>query len=229
MNTLHELISSNNVHHAYVLVGERSHIREHLFTFLEQNLNVRVLGNPDFSYAEFPTFTIDAARNLAVSQSRKDIGCDRKFFVLAVDGMTEESQNALLKMFEEPTPGTHFFIIAPQNNFLPTFLSRIQLIHVAGEVGVVSKNKKDQKEESILTKTLPERLALVGKLATDISDEKKTKQHAITLVNIIEAELIQQGIEKQARALTACENARAALFSRGAMIKMILENLMLQI
>jgi hypothetical protein len=84
--------------------------------------------------------------------------------------------------------------------------------------------------ESILDMLIADRLALVAKLAGDISDEKKVKQDAVDLVAQLETELVNKNdIEKYAKKLKFCEFARNALFSRGAMTKMILENLMLQI
>ena len=55
------------------------------------------------------------------------------------------------------------------------------------------------------------------------------KQNAIDLVNQIETELVSYGVEKNVLQLKECQFARKALFSRGAMIKIILENLMLNI
>ena len=183
------------------------------------------MGNPDFLSYDFNTLTIDEARDISRIQERKGFAdgneTARKFFVVGTNIITDEAQNALLKVFEEPTPGTHFFILASQNTYLPTFLSRLSVIRT-------EKGKSESKDE-FLKKSLSERLVLVTKLAGDISDEKQVKQDAIDLVNSIEAELFEHDLESNAKALRECQFARTALFSRGAMIKMILENLMLQI
>lgn len=217
-------IDSTNLHHGYLLIGEREFIKKSLFDFLESELKVDTAGNPDFLYFDFNTLSIDEARELASMQERKGFGENtepsKKIFVVGTNIITEEAQNALLKVFEEPTPGTHFFILVSQNTFLPTFLSRLVVIKL-------SNNQVES--EKITEKSLPERLALVTKMAGDISDEKKVKQDAINLVNSIERELASHGVEKNSHALKECRFARNALFSRGAMVKMILENLMLQI
>lgn len=228
MDTFLEQIDTNNLHHGYLIVGEREVVKSDLFGFLEKKLNVETQGNPDFLYFDFNTLAIDEARDIARMQERKAFGEEKgkdpnpskKFFIIGTNIITEEAQNALLKVFEEPTPDTHFFILVSQNTFLPTFLSRLVLIQT---------NSKTGSQEKIIEKSLPEKLALVAKLAGDISDEKKIKQDAINLVNVIENELAKDGVEKNAYSLKGCQFARNALFSRGAMIKMILENLMLQI
>ena len=224
-------ISSNNLHHGYIIFGDKTTNKESISRFLENVLHIEIVGNPDVSYFDYTTLAIDDARLLAESQARKGFGKEKnnapgkKIFVISLDTITHEAQNALLKIFEEPTPGTHFFILASQNTFLPTFLSRLQVV----EFERAQERTLESGEESILGKSLSERLAFVTKLATDISDEKKTKQDAIKLVNQVENELVRAGTVDNHDALSECQFARNALFSRGAMVKMILENLMLQL
>ena len=234
-----EHITSDNIHHGYLIVGDREANKLSLLDFLQKDLDISITGNPDFSFTEYNTLNIEDARALTETQTRKDFGGSKKIFILAAHIITEEAQNALLKVFEEPTPGTHFFILATQNNFLPTFLSRLQVIRAdttgfrvlpSQSFGKASKAGMTGEYESILDMPIAERLALVTKLAGDISDEKKVKQDAVDLVVHVEAELVAKNdMEKFAKELKECEFARTALFSRGAMTKMILENLMLQI
>jgi hypothetical protein len=235
-------INIDNLHHGYLIVGDRGENKKSFFDFLENKLKIKTIGNPDFSFFDFNTLTIDEARDLAIMQTRKGFGqakmsshsaiakdddffVSRKFFVISTNIITEEAQNALLKVFEEPTEGTHFFILVSQNTFLPTFLSRLLVIDNSRQFTV-----DGQESTEILNKNIVEKLALVAKIAGDITDEKKVKQDAIQFVSQIENELIQSGgVEKYSNQLKACEFARTTLFSRGAMVKMILENLMLQI
>ncbi len=226
-------INPDNLHHGYLIVGDREGSKNTLMQFLADELDVTMVGNPDFSFSEYNTVGIDEARALAEVQGRMGFGGEgnshkapgtsygKKVFVISTNIITDEAQNALLKVFEEPTAGTHFFILVSQNTFLPTFLSRLVLIQA-----------QDVKQETseVLRIPIAERLAMVTKLAGEISDEKKVKQDAIDLVNQIERELLEDGgVEKHAEALRECAFARTALFSRGAMIKMVLENLILQI
>jgi hypothetical protein len=81
----------------------------------------------------------------------------------------------------------------------------------------------------LLKKSLAEKMALVKEIVQGIADEEKTKQDAVALLNQIEAELYQSGVEKSSRGLEICEQARASLYDRGAPVKMILEQVMLSV
>lgn len=225
MNIFLKKINPNNLHHAYLIVGDRELAKKELFDFLEKELKIKTVGNPDFLYFDFNSLSIDEARELGRVQERKVFSDDnsaKKIFVIGTNVINIEAQNALLKVFEEPTERTHFFILASQNTFLPTFLSRLAVISFTDD--------QRQWNESFLEKSLPERLLFVGKLAGDISDEKMVKQDAIELINNLEDELLENGgVEKNAKQLKECQFARNALFSRGAMVKMILENLVLHL
>src|SRR5579864_4048086 len=102
--------NSESLHHAYFFVTHK--VKEtisELKDFLEEHLGIKTQGNPDFQHLEFRTLTIDEARRVAEAQERKDFSARRKIFIIETDFITEEAQNALLKVFEEPTAGTHFF------------------------------------------------------------------------------------------------------------------------
>src|SRR3989344_1690986 len=132
--------NSDQLHHAYFFVAHKVEEEvEKLKHFLEEHVGVKTVGNPDVTHHQFKTLTIDDARALATSSERKSFGLDmsrvpldieqsRKIFIIEVDFITEEAQNSLLKVFEEPTAGTHFFIISPQDILLSTLRSRMQVI-----------------------------------------------------------------------------------------------------
>ncbi len=224
---------SKNLHHAYFLVGDVDEIFSKLKVFLEREVQVKISGNPDFWSAKFDSLTIDEARVISESTERKSFESNpltssgspaspaRKIFIILADFITEEAQNALLKVFEEPTVGTHFFIISPQDILLPTLRSRMQII------GCESLDGEDVKVDLILGLKLKDRLAKVKEITDGISDEENTKQDAISFLNQIERELYEKGVEKSAQSLKICESARASLYDRGAPIKMILENVVL--
>src|SRR3989344_6763834 len=219
--------SSKNLHHAYFLVGDGEEIFLELRGFLEEKVGVKTLGNPDFWYGKFNTLNIEGARGIAESQERKSFKShlearlpSKKIFIIQTDFITEEAQNSLLKVFEEPTKGTHFFIISPQDNLLPTLRSRMQVI--------MSKMPFDSKSK-ILNLGIADRLEKVKEITDMIKDENQTKQDAINFLNQIEKELYEEGVEKNHESLKICEQARAGLYDRGAPVKMILENVVLNI
>ena len=226
---------SGHLHHAYFLVGDTEIIFERLVSFLNKNVGVKISGNPDFWRGKFTTLTIGDARQVADLQERKSFAGNgnplghpmskwhkwqRKIFIIQADFITEEAQNSLLKVFEEPTSGTHFFIISPQNILLPTLRSRMQTIYHSMEA---------RPSQGILDMKMKKRLEKVKEIVDGISGEEKTKQDAIALLNQLETELHDSGVEKSSKSLEICEHARASLYDRGAPIKMILENVMLSI
>jgi hypothetical protein len=211
---------SNYLHHAYLLVGEISSISKKLLSFLEKDVKVKISSNPDFWFGNFETFNIENAREVIERAGRKNFSEGKKVFIIATENITEEAQNSLLKVFEEPTTETHFFIISPQNILLPTLRSRMQII-------LSAENKKSS--ESILKMKLTERLEKVKEITEGISDEDKTKQDAINFLNEIETELYENDLKDSVSALKVCQLARDSLYDRGAPIKMILENVVLSI
>jgi len=227
---------SGTLHHAYFIVGDSS-VLLLLNTFLEEQVKIKTRANSDFWHGKFATFTIDNARSLASSQERKAFGENlevtrdstkghnegKKIFIIETDFITEEAQNALLKVFEEPTAGTHFFIISPQDTLLPTLRSRVQIIEFE------SSQIKKLESESILALTLAERMVKVKEITEGISDEEKTKQDAITFLNTIEKELYEKGVEKYSKSLAITVAARESLYARGTPIKMVLEHVVLTI
>lgn len=212
---------SGDLHHAYFLIGNAEEIFQNLKDFLEEEVGFKTAGSADFWHGKYNTLNIENARLIAESQGRKDFVLGKKIFVIETDFITEEAQNALLKVFEEPTVGTHFFIISPQEVLLPTLRSRL--------VVELCESESNKKTKSVLNMELWERLEMVKEITEAISDEEKTKQDAITFLNQIEKELYKQGLEKNHKSLAVCEQARASLYDRGAPVKMILENLVLSI
>lgn len=213
--------NSGSLHHAYYFVEhELETAVKNIKNFLSEVVGLQVQGNPDFFHKKYENFTVDDASHLSKSESRKDLGGDKKIFIIETDFITEEAQNALLKVFEEPTPGTHFFIISPQDILLPTLRSRMQVyVSVSG----------DESFQSILSKNLKEKMDIVKEITDGIKDEEKTKQDAISFLNQVEKELYVDGVEKNADKLNVCVETRASLYDRGAPIKMILENLVLSV
>lgn len=225
MNIFREKINKENLHHAYIVIGSIDLLRNDLNNFIVGDLNIKIIKNPDILYFEYNTLGVDDTKDLIEIQNmhsfydnKEDEIKNKKIFVISLNMITNEAQNALLKVFEEPTPNTHFFILAPQNIFLPTFLSRVHIF------------TDNIKNEGVLLedKNIGEHMSEVSKLALDISDDKKVKQDAIIFVKKIEMRFVSDPI-KYYKELKLCEDTRKAILSQGAMIKMLLENLILQI
>lgn len=141
------MLHPDSLHHAYICTGDTTKATEYLISFLEKDLSFSRQANPDYVFLEIPTLSIDEARNLKVIHSKKPFG-ERRIFLIKTDSVPVESQNALLKLFEEPEPGNHFFIVIERPVLLPTLRSRIQLIDFEQEKSSAKKflamNKKER-------------------------------------------------------------------------------------
>ncbi|KKT75412.1 MAG: hypothetical protein UW71_C0003G0006 [Parcubacteria group bacterium GW2011_GWB1_44_7] len=216
-------LSVSELHHAYLVTGERRATHLALNRFFENELKLKIQGNQDFLFAEHDTFTIDEARMLKNWQSKRPASGERKFFVLALNGATHEAQNSLLKVLEEPTAGTHFFLIAPTADlFLPTVRSRLFIVKFNDE----SKKSETPLVEKFLKSKIGERLTFAKLFADEIADGKKTKTDIVKFLDAIELALRDKPFVEAA---VFKELLQAKIFLRGRTpaVKMILENLSL--
>jgi DNA polymerase III delta prime subunit len=121
----------NNLHHAYLIEGEKEEIISELFEFIE-SIGINTKNNPDFIHISQDSFKIDDAKNLKSQSNEKAISYNlsngqmgKKVFVISINSFLSDAQNTLLKMFEEPIENTMFFLIIPDTAImLPTLLSR---------------------------------------------------------------------------------------------------------
>jgi DNA polymerase III gamma/tau subunit len=82
----------------------------------------------------YETFGVDEGRELKEAQLSKSFGGGKKIFVISFETITVEAQNSLLKVFEEPTPDTHFFLISRTGSrLLPTLRSRIVFLQTESD------------------------------------------------------------------------------------------------
>jgi DNA polymerase III delta prime subunit len=228
----------NLSHHAYGIVGSGA-VSLELISFLEGEHGVVARGNPDVFVQKYEVLTIDDARKLKElhatrpfsSRDGNDGKGGRKFFILEIDSITHEAQNALLKIFEEPNEYAHFFlIIQSEELFLPTLRSRLFMVRTKRDLGQGSEGslrtgdaKVDKNLANFLSSSKAERLVLVDKLAADISDDKKPKSAALDFCADLSKHLHNDGVEKNAIALAAIAKVESYLRDRAPSIKQLLE------
>lgn len=122
--------NTGSLHHAYAIVGQRDMVKNSLLLFFEQTLGIVLRGNPDIWNETYDTLGINEARTIRAHQTKSTASdATKKIFILSATAITHEAQNALLKIFEEPTRDTHFFLIIPDMEMLlPTLRSRLTVI-----------------------------------------------------------------------------------------------------
>lgn len=125
---LFENIDTINLHHAYLIEGIRDEVIGEVLAFVK-SLRVEVENNLDFSHISIDNFKIDEALDLRRMGTEKSFTAERKIFVLSANTFSLDAQQALLKLFEEPIPNTHFFVIVPETDALiRTLISRFHLL-----------------------------------------------------------------------------------------------------
>jgi len=214
------------LHHAYCLEGERGELFSKLRDFFESQLNFLTKGNPDFWYGEFDTFGIDDGRLLKVMASRRPLDSvqGKKIFVIAFNFITREAQNSLLKTFEEPTEGTHFFIITPSSEILlPTLKSRLFLISPPNIQTSDVRIFRGGNMESFLAACGSERIKMLKKMI-----DEKDKAGAISFLNDLEV-CLRERYDPQKMGtgepfiFEEIRKCRSYLHDRAPSVKMILE------
>ncbi|HEU5114507.1 MAG TPA: hypothetical protein VFT82_01940 [Candidatus Paceibacterota bacterium] len=212
-----------NLHHAYFIEGERQAVLSEIEAFLSDAFGIERSGHPDVHYAEYESLGIDESRELQGMQAVRPVMGDRKIFIIATDSITSEAQNSLLKVFEEPTPGTHFFVISSSERILlPTLRSRMVVVSHAssGKRGAVASAR------NFIEMAPKSRLELVAPLI-----EEKDKAKAEEFLQAVIAELSKGGLKKAGpkRAAAVREIILLAKYlkDRAPSVKLILERVAL--
>lgn len=114
------------MHHANLLVGTR----EWAFSIIPE---AELIEGPDIFVTHYERMSIADVRTLIYEAGLRPVVREYRTFVLIVDSVLHEAQNALLKLFEEPNAHTLFFFIIPREDILlPTLRSRFHVLGVQG-------------------------------------------------------------------------------------------------
>ncbi len=214
--------NKNLEHHAYLLESDGGLSLDELKKIVVEKFSLGGAGHEWF-LKSFETFGIEDSRALKEMQSRKSNPEELKIFILKTSFFTGEAQNALLKVFEEPTEGTRIFLVAPKSaGILPTLRSR--LFNLGGVNS--SGGGDDESAMKFLSGSAPERLKIIKKMA-----ENKDKASAAALLNALEkilgGEIATNLSREEIFVLEEVRKGREYLFGRAPSIKMILEHISL--
>lgn len=217
---------STHSHHAYVMQAERT---SDFLEVLGRHGDFSIIGNPDVTIVNVESLSIDNARDikdraLLIPRSGKNV------VIIAADFISEITQNALLKVCEEPPQQTVIYIVVPNVGvLLPTLRSRLHTIKT--DSGATTPTEILAKK--ILKASLAERLELISPLHDNDEDENK-KGEALHLLNALQEVLQTKEFRPKdnaeyARIMNLFEQTRADLHQTGAMMKMLMEALVLTI
>lgn len=196
-----EHLDKDNLHHAYLIEGVKDEIVPEILTFCE-NINIKTSGNLDFCHISIDNFKIDEAFDLRAMSVNKGFGTTKKIFLVSVNSFSLDAQNVLLKMFEEPVPDTHFFLIVPDvNALLKTLVSRFYLISSKSDSGEAIKEA-----EKFIAMSDRDRLDFIKELLVEAEDEDEegneivaqdsTRSKAIKFLNALETVLHKKTLSR---------------------------------
>jgi len=204
-------IDFNNLHHAYLVVGQREEAEKALHASFEAR-GFLLKGSPDFFLWRGDLFGIEEARDLSEKAVRSSF-TGRKVFFIAPGRITHEAQNALLKTFEEPVQETNFFLVArDEASVLPTLLSRMRVINLESRAGEGSDAEK------FLSASLKARLDLARRMA---EQEESLPDFLDRLLKVLHSR------KASLRSLERVHAVRIVSETRGAAARLILEHLAL--
>lgn len=220
-------IDSKKFDHGYLLCGDGELCRKAAFeaagVILARKGNLE--AHPDFLYQKFEAFGIDDSRALKEWASSRPFFGSGKIAIMEIFSLSVESANALLKIFEEPNAGVHFFVISPSAEvIIPTLRSRLTVIRLGSstsnsEVGLPGSGSA----EEFLKLPSNNRLESIKKILTD-------KIKAVEFLNELEVYLERMigGAQLWPRkALKEVQESRRFVFDRSPSLKMIMEHLVL--
>lgn len=168
-------LDRDNLHHAYLIEGEREVVLPQILEFVA-GLGMKVLGNPDLYQVFFDSFKIEDARNLRKDTQEKSASSGKKIFIIYANSFLIEAQNTLLKMFEEPNQDVHFFVITPSKDvLLHTLVSRFYVI----------KNDDRLNDTKLalefVSSSLLKRLDMIKSLLTEEDDESIDSPRSVSI------------------------------------------------
>jgi hypothetical protein len=180
MFTKKPYLVKNNLHHAYLIEGNKEEITSEILEFFKGDEVIHIT---------LDSLKIDDARNLKSLTSEKANTEGKKIFIITTNSILREAQNTLLKVFEEPIENTHFFVVMPNKSaLLPTFVSRFFVIQGQKDMDDVAAQKfiklPAQKRIDFLKELLaePEEEDLI---------EDSTRTKALRFLDSLEAALHQ--------------------------------------
>lgn len=214
-------INPEKLHHAYFLEGDTEQVLPSLLSFFEKELEIIQNGNPDMKVESYETFGVDEGRELKEAQLSKSFGGGKKIFVISFETITVEAQNSLLKVFEEPTPDTHFFLISQSGSrLLPTLRSRIVFIQTESDSAPdLLKAKK------FISASISERLKMIEPI-TEEKNKKEAKEFLSELATVLRnRKPLEKFSLEDSAILQDVLRAHDYLSDRSPSVKMLLEHI----
>lgn len=231
--------NKGDVHHFHLLEGNRQEIESELVEFLSEEFGIDPNDKSLFFFHDFDQIQVGDSRALSMQAQIKTPEGKKMVFLIFANSINHQAQNALLKMLEEPSARTYFFMVLPRTDgLLPTFKSRAVVVRRSATQNSASTQSASQDDnlptlKEITEKNIADRLKFVEKLVKEIKDEKRPKIDARQLVqNLIrdfQKELEEKPTIEKTEKIQRLMQIEDYLGDSGASIKILLERAVLLI
>ena len=220
-----------NLYHSYVLEGNPEEIAYSLRVYLEDRGEVNKQSE-DLSLNLYDSFAIQDSQRIKEWYQNKPTDGKKKICIIGAKFINREAEQTLLKIIEEPTENSHFFIVVPDSSLLlGTILSRVHLI----KSGEGSSDEELKIAKDFINLNLPGRIEKVGEIIKEFKDNENSgglRYRAISLINGMERIIYEKwkkdlDNEDLKFILGELKNCREFLSTPGASVKMILEHISL--
>lgn len=222
-----------DLYHSYVVEGAPEDVIYSLRSFLENRGEVNK-NSPDVMLSLFDSFAMEDSHNIKEWYQNKSTDGKKKICIIGAKFINREAEQALLKVIEEPTANSHFFIVVPDSSLLlDTILSRVHLIKDNSNDNI----DEDKIAENFIKQTPNSRIEEIADIIKEFKDNENSgglRHKAITLINGLERIIYKKwkddvNNENYKFILNELKNCRGFLSTPGASVKMILEHIALVI
>ena len=224
-----EKLLGDTIAHAYIFAKSDS---ASVISFLENKCALKFGTSQNAILYDVESFGIEDSR--AVTELGNLQADGNTFVAIIARNLTAEAQHALLKTFEEPRPGVHFFLFVENPEMLlPTLRSR-SIVSQSG-IGVAENGKTKSKttHPHFLEISLAERFAYIEKLAKGKKEDPNVFKYIAleifdTVITQLKVKLPNVSSDERER-LERVLALRAFLNDRGSSPKQLLETMSMQL
>lgn len=228
-----EKVFPQELYHSYVIEGDPAILPFDLLKFLESK-NYVEKQNPDTFIQIYDSFTVEDSKRIKQWHSEKGISLGKHICIIGTKFINHDAERTLLKIIEEPSTNSHFFIIVPNSQILlDTIISRVHVIKTIEEQNELNqKNTKD-----FITSSKVKRIDMIAKMIDTHEDDVGSggiRYSAIKFINGLENIIYEKWKSDKNNkelqfSLEELSKAREYLSLPGSSVKMVLEHIALVI
>lgn len=228
-NNFFENLDIENLPNAFLIEGENKEALSFVFDFLSF-LKIPTQKNPDLHIFNIESFFVENVEHLLAEIKNKAFE-NKKVIILNINMINTESQNMLLKTFEDSSLDFIFFLIIPNKSvLLPTVISRFYFL------GTLNDKKDYQVIKDFIKMPFQKRIEFIADMIKKHEDSEKEdsllKREVLYFLNNLESFLEENQFfinKKNTHIYKQIIQTRKLLSFQAAPIKMLLESLALQL